>query len=189
LAVTAAWLLALLPSLASALLFHRQAMGDGEFWRLWTGHWIHFTPTHLVLDTLVLAWAGSMVERRDRGHWLIFLATAPWIISAGLLVFLPDLEIYGGLSGLATGAVVLWVVELQERSTGWKKAGWVILALIALKIGLECLNGSAMFADLEAVNVRSVPLSHAMGGGLGLLLGWCFRQRLVYAMPLVGNEP
>ena len=92
---------------ASALVYDRNRIISGELWRLITGNWVHFSKTHFAYDVLAFGIAGSWIELRGhRGFGLFCLLSAALV---GLTVFLarPDLEIFGGLSGLATGATVL----------------------------------------------------------------------------------
>ena len=39
------------PSWARALVFDRDAVLGGEWWRLWTGNFVHFGWLHFALDT------------------------------------------------------------------------------------------------------------------------------------------
>jgi len=61
LAVLPAILLWLVPTTHSALLYDRTAILRGEWWRLWTGHWVHFSFSHLAWNLAVLLGAGLLV--------------------------------------------------------------------------------------------------------------------------------
>jgi membrane associated rhomboid family serine protease len=50
--------------LAAGLVWDRQAIGDGQWWRLLTGHLVHFTPRHLLCDVLAVGVAGWLIESR-----------------------------------------------------------------------------------------------------------------------------
>src|SRR5580765_2389648 len=95
------------PEFGSLLMYERHRIVSGDLWRVITGNWIHFSKTHFAYDVLAFAMAGSLLElRRHRGFgWFCLLS--PIVI--GLAVFLaePELQLFGGLSGMATGAMVL----------------------------------------------------------------------------------
>ena len=44
----------LLPGVGEALVYDRSAILTGELWRLVTGHWVHFSASHLFYDVTVL---------------------------------------------------------------------------------------------------------------------------------------
>jgi membrane associated rhomboid family serine protease len=80
-----AWVVAAFPGWAGGLMYDRQAILDGELWRLFTGHWVHFSTSHLVCDTLALGLVGGMLEaRRTPGCGRLCLL-APWVINLALL--------------------------------------------------------------------------------------------------------
>lgn len=164
--------LALCPlGVREALLLQRNALLRGEFWRLWTGHWVHFGSSHLLWDLSSFAaaglWLGALGARRV--NWLVLAVVAP-LLGGGLLVVERQLEIYGGLSGLvcaqcAALAVLLW--------KGNRRAVALMLAAVLLaKLCLDFFQGQALFARFEAEEIRTVPWAHLLGICLGLPLGW-----------------
>src|SRR5690242_17553463 len=85
--------LALAPDgVASGLAFDRQAILAGEIWRLWTGHLVHFSPLHALVDTAVLFLVSGIAVRETgtRSTCLALAAGAP-LISLGLLLVAPEL--------------------------------------------------------------------------------------------------
>ena len=57
------------------LVYDRTALVHGELWRLWTGHLVHFSNSHLLLDTFVSAivlLSLSRFAKRDRVWLLVF---------------------------------------------------------------------------------------------------------------------
>src|SRR4030042_2875384 len=92
------------PRLSSLLVYNRQAILSGELWRLLTAPLVHFSASHIFWDILVFGIAGFAINAsRFRYFWLVcsFAAFIPSII---FLLAFPNLEYFGGLSGLATGA-------------------------------------------------------------------------------------
>ena len=60
-------LLWLVPGTTAPLLYERAALLDGAWWRLWTGHWVHFSMSHLAWNVAVLLGAGAWLERLQPG--------------------------------------------------------------------------------------------------------------------------
>ena len=139
--VVAALVVAAFPAWSGGLIYDRQAILRGECWRLFTGHWVHFSRSHLVYDTLALALAGGMLEARRTPGFGCLCLLAPWIINLMLLACVPDLRQCGGLSGLATCALVYLAVEGLGEASGWRWACWLTLAAVAGKIFWEMETG------------------------------------------------
>src|SRR5687768_6172717 len=91
----AAGLVFLLPGVQPLLIYDRDAILGGEVWRLFTGHWVHFSTQHLGVDLFVFGLTGFIVEGRNCPSWRALLLSTPWLIGLGLLVAEPRLELYG----------------------------------------------------------------------------------------------
>jgi rhomboid family GlyGly-CTERM serine protease len=154
----AAW-----PQVDDALVYDRLLVMDGEWWRGFTGHWVHFSPSHLFWNLVVLVPAGVWVERLAPVRTRVLFLLAPAVIGATLFAADASLMRYAGLSGVA--AAVLALLALTELSAGrtdrWFWRG--VLALIAVKIGVELLLGRPGFARFSDPSIRPVPLAHLAG--------------------------
>jgi rhomboid family GlyGly-CTERM serine protease len=92
---------------AELLKYDRLAIGDGEYWRLLSGHFAHLGPEHLLLNLagLVLVWL--LVGRQyTTPQWLIVTAFSLVIISLGFWFLDRNLIWYVGLSGLLHGLLI-----------------------------------------------------------------------------------
>ena len=184
--VCPALLLWLTPGIQDALVYDRGAILRGAWWRLWTGHWVHFSLSHLFWNLAVLLGAGAWLERLQPG-WLLRLAlvVAP-LLSLVLLCGEPSMQTYGGLSGLATSAVVLLaLVQLHRRGpdrTWW----WTILLLVAAKTGVDAVREDSLFVAFGAQAVRSSVLAHAAAAVAALAL---FSARPEHAFPSSNLTP
>jgi rhomboid family GlyGly-CTERM serine protease len=153
--------------LSGILVYQRSLIFSGQIWRTWTGHIVHFGPSHLLWDLAVFLPAGCWLERLQprSARWLYLLC--PPLISAVLLAFDPTLERYAGLSGLAMGTLVLLAaVQLQNK----KESPWLwlgVLLLVAAKLVLELRQGAPLLVS-DFANIRNVPLAHFGGIGCGL---------------------
>jgi len=150
------------PAVSEALIYDRAAILHGAVWRLWSGHLVHFSASHLGWNLLVVGLAGAWIEcagfRGGRALWMI----VPPCIGLALLAGDPTLSRYGGLSGLAT-AIVVFACLSECRFRPGRIIWGVALALVGLKIGWEFFAGNPVFAHFEHGTVRAVPLSHLAG--------------------------
>ncbi len=171
-AILAAALVFVLPGAQPALIYDREAILAGEVWRLITGHWVHFSGRHLALDLFVLGMAGMILESRADARWRLLLWLTPGFIGLGLLLGEPRMSFYGGLSGVATAAVVYLALSgLRERSP-WR---WICLAalfIVAAKAALEWQTGQARFARANGEAFVAVPLSHLLGALCAAIVWW-----------------
>ena len=162
--------IALFPGWTAWLIYDRSAILSGEIWRMFTGHWVHFSTSHLVYDLLALGIAGWICETKKLPYfgWLCLLA--PWLISTVLLVFEPQMKSFGGLSALATTAIVYLALFGLHDAAPWR---WVCLAALLGffgKILFEMSTGRMMFATTGNVSTVVSVASHISGA----LIAWLF---------------
>ncbi|MBL3555499.1 rhombosortase [Marinobacter sp. JB05H06] len=124
---------ALIP--AVALEWSRPGIAAGEYWRLITGHWVHLGTNHLLLNLAGLLVTSLLFTRHPPlAWWLSYLALAPLVISAGLLLIAPELAWYRGFSGCLHGLLVFTALFNLRSDTRWSL---IILGFIALKLLFE----------------------------------------------------
>ena len=153
------------------LLWTRDGIGAGELWRLWTGHWVHFSGSHLGWNLGVMVLAGAELEsRRPESLWRYTVIAAPLISLALWWVGPSAMVTFGGLSGLATGVVVLLGLTLRRESGRDRWVGLSLLIFVALKVSHDLLQPVALFSQFSTSGVRPAALSHLAGAGLALLL-------------------
>ncbi|MEJ1335932.1 MAG: rhombosortase [Candidatus Sedimenticola sp. (ex Thyasira tokunagai)] len=160
------WLLGPAPE---ALVYEREAIAAGEWWRLLTGHWVHSDLQHLLFDVAGLAITAYLFEKSPLWQLLLLLATATVVIDAWLWWQMPWMQAYCGLSGLlnallACGLLTLW----RSRND---PAYLLIGSLATLKIAVEISQGNAIFTSTAWA---AVPEAHAAGLVAGLLAGTLF---------------
>jgi rhomboid family GlyGly-CTERM serine protease len=166
-------LVALLPGWSSWLIYDRGAILSGEIWRMFTCHWVHFSISHLVYDLLALSIAGWIIESRRLPHfgWLCLLT--PWFVSAAVLWLEPQTKYFGGLSALATAAVVYLALFGLHDAGPWRWICLVALLGIAGKIIFEAFTGRMLFATTGNVPVTVSVSSHVTGAVIALMFyGW-----------------
>lgn len=169
-----------------SLVLGRDALLHGEIWRLWTGHWVHFSASHLGWNLLVLLAAGTWLEYLRPGLLLRHALAAPPLIGLAVLSCEPALGSYGGLSGLATGVVVLLALH-QWHSPGAERWVWMsVLILVAIKCVADLLQLSPGIVRYDEFAVRTSTTAHAAGASIAALHHFLSRQR--QATPPVAPE-
>lgn len=156
------------------LQYDRQALADGQLWRLVTGHLVHFGFEHLVWDAAVFALLAVLCWRLGRGRCLVSLGAATLAIPAVLFVLQPGLPTYRGLSGLDSALYVTAAVTLGQRlwrngQRTWGAVAFASVAALGAKVAYELATGQALFVDAASLGFVPVPLAHAVGGLAGML--------------------
>lgn len=168
---SAAVLIFFTPALSSLLIYDRVAIADGELWRLLTGNLVHYSASHAIYNVIAVLVAGALIElRRYSGLWCVWLVAG---IAIGLIVYAthPEMRYFGGLSGIATAAIVYLCLNGITESGPWRILCLVTLVLVAAKIGAEFIFGlSLTYAEPQLF--EPVPMSHAVGAAAALLVFW-----------------
>jgi rhomboid family GlyGly-CTERM serine protease len=120
-----------IPALRNELVYDRSDIQTGEWWRIWTGHLVHFGWPHLVVDAGLLAILGWYGERRYPWFSRVGMVLMPAFISAMIFWFEPTMERYGGLSAFNLG--LLLYVALQGWQRDW--TDWFWPAVLAIYVG------------------------------------------------------
>ena len=138
---------AIVASAPDAMVYDRNRIVSGELWRLLTCNWVHFSNSHFAYNLLAFGLAGSLIESQrypGLGYLCLF---SPVLIGLSVFLTQPDLQIFGGLSGVATGAMVLLSLHgfREDKGRGWLYL--LVLMGIAVKIGFEFITGNLVFAE------------------------------------------
>ena len=166
----AALVVYLLPSAGSALVLDRGSLAAGQYWRLWTGHLVHLSPSQLTWDLIVLVAAGGWSEWTHPRKARFLLASSPLVISALVLALDPGLGRYAGLSGVASAMLAFLAFSRLSAGSSDRWFWFGILGLLAMKILAECLISGPIFARFPASAVRPVPIAHLAGVAYGALV-------------------
>lgn len=168
-----------------ALVYHRAALAQGEWWhgewwRWVSGHLVHSDGAHALWDIAALALIGPLVERQGRLRLALATGAGLAAVSLGLWWYLPWLERYCGLSGVLN---TLFVVALADL---WRTRRHPVVPLVALglaaKLAVETLAGQSLFVSTQW---PSVPQAHVAGclGGLGFLaVEWAVERGVRWLM-------
>jgi rhomboid family GlyGly-CTERM serine protease len=96
----------LFDSLSMMLVYERDAILDGEFWRVFSGHLVHFSGLHFSFNIIALGVTGWIIEKRGYPGFGLLVLMMSFVIGVSMMALKPNMQFYGGLSGIAHGALV-----------------------------------------------------------------------------------
>lgn len=138
-----------------------------EFWRLWTGHWVHVGWIHFALNMFAFICLPFIFPRVKVWQFAALLLTLSPLISLSFFYILPHIEAYAGLSGVLHGAYVSIAIAhvVYARDRGFAS---LVLLLILLKLLWENTFGSQGTAELIGSPV--LVEAHLLGVIWGVML-------------------
>ena len=153
----------LTPALQTLFVYDRAAILRGEIWRVVTGSLVHFSGRHFVLDFCAIALAGAIMQRRGYQHfgWLCGLASLA--VGLSLILFQPQIEVYGGASGIATAAVMFLALNGTLEGGAWRCLCRIAVILILVKIASEFATGRSYVMETQGSGLVLCPISHLAG--------------------------
>jgi len=165
-----------LPPVETALVYNRAAIADGELWRLTTGNLVHFSTSHFLYDVTALLVAGALIETQCYRHFATLCLASSALIGVTLYIAMPEIVVFGGLSGVVTAAVTYLCLHGARQGGAWKWLCLVVLACLVTKLGVEMAFGFSLTVGAGTQTFVPVPVSHAAGAVTALLLfvlaGW-----------------
>lgn len=155
------------------LLYQRTLIIQGQWWRLYTGNWVHNNAWHLGLNL--------------SGLFLVNLLSQPWLtqrllaglciwlsvcVGLGLWWFSPQVQWYVGFSGLLYGLFLLCGLHLLKQRD-WLGAGLILGGVCAKSLWDWWFTGQSISADLVQAPVIYAAHWYGMLGALAFaLLNW-----------------
>ena len=153
------------------LSYDRGGIARGEWWRLFSAHFVHLDAEHAFLNGLgvILMWA---LFARDYSplRWLAIYLFASLSISAGLWWLNPELQWYVGASGALHGVMTAGTLAHLRRGD---LDGWILAVFIVAKLSYEQFAGSMPFSGAS----NTVVDAHLYGAVGGLALALFLRSR------------
>ena len=154
-------------------LEYRRPLLAPEPWRLVTGHFVHLSLTHAMLNGVALLLLGRLFadRLRDNEFWIV-LGAASLLISLTFWTAMPELIWYRGLSGTLHALYFAGCVAWLGASKG--NARWLPVAALvggALKVLLEQPWDSS-FPFRQWLGAAVVPQAHLIGAIIGLGAGF-----------------
>jgi len=176
----------------NGLVYDRNAISAGEWWRIWTGQLVHFGWPHFVADAGLFVILGRLLEWQH--PWLTrFAIVLMPVVIAGTLYWLdPAMIRYGGLSALNLGLLIFLACQ------GWQK-NWIdwfwpsVLAIYVAEIVLESTVGGGHGGGMirfDDPSIHVATIAHIAAAIFGVLLwGWANLTRPASAAAATGVRP
>ena len=149
---------------SDALPFNRDLFIQGEFWRGFTGHFLHTNFNHYALNisAVVLLWALHGQYYNFINYSIVFVVSAI-TTSFGVYFYSPEITQYVGLSGVLHGIFIWGAIKDIEHHD---KTGFILLIAVIGKVIHEQVNGaSESVASLISANVAIDAHLWGMFGG------------------------
>lgn len=154
------------------LCYDRAGIAQGQWWRLWTGHWVHLGWIHVALNLAGAMLLGLLCADRWSNRllaWRILFLSL--VVSVGLYLFMPELNTYVGLSGILHGLIVWGMIDLAIQGD---RIAALALFVIAGKLIWENIAGPSS-AEEQLIGGSIVSPAH-LYGALGACAGWCLER-------------
>jgi rhomboid family GlyGly-CTERM serine protease len=126
------------PAAQAALQYDRTQISLGQYWRLVSGHMVHWGWRHFAGDIsamVLLCWAIQ-----PRGGWKIIVAAlgGAVFISLAIMIVAPNTMIYRGMSGVNYG-LLAWVILARLAASPRPAAACytALLTAMAIKVSLD----------------------------------------------------
>ncbi len=161
-------------ALADLLILDRSAVFEGQLWRIVSGHLVHLSDAHLLWDCSVFSVLTFLLHCLDRRLVAGVLTSSALVIGLAVVLFIPQVSHYGGLSGICCALFMAIVTVLRLQVQGPMK--WVVniatLAFVA-KIIAELFSQTTLFVDPDPTWI-SLPQVHIAGGLAGTAWAYLF---------------
>lgn len=156
----------------NVLAFDREAILDGQWWRLLTANFVHLGWYHLFLNEMgLLVLLLLCPERLPPWQWARRMVWLSVLMTLALLMFVPKLHGYVGMSGVIHGLFLLGLLpQVMRRDL----IAMACLAYLTGKIGWEFFAGAPV-SDEAAIGGHVVVESHLFGVVAAVLYAAVFR--------------
>jgi rhomboid family GlyGly-CTERM serine protease len=172
-------LLALAEPLSSHwLMFDREAIDRGQFWRLFSAHFVHLSLTHTLGNALGLTLFAYIAGRfLNNLVGVILLVWCVFFVGIGLYLYADYLQRYVGFSGVLHGLLLAspFISRFYSR-----RIAWCFFLVILVKVGWEQSPFYDDMALVAAIGGRVEANAHLLGviAGSLFLIAYYFSRKL-----------
>nr|WP_267240685.1 rhombosortase [Vibrio lentus] len=142
------------------VVWDKNAIADGQWWRILTGNFSHTNYSHLLMNLAGL-WIISYLFQPNKKQLLSALLFISLV--TGFALLLSSIQIYVGLSGTLHGLFGLFA--LREALNG-RNSSWLLVFGLIAKIAWEQFVGPSSTTG-ELINARVAIEAHLAGALTG----------------------
>jgi rhomboid family GlyGly-CTERM serine protease len=145
------------------LRWDRDALVDGQLWRIVTGHFVHLSWSHFLLNlgAFFLVWM-IVGDRLEPGIWIVLIAVCVAGMGLGFWFVAHELQWYVGMSGLLHGLLMAGlIVGIRSSPTESVLIGSFVVAKLVFEQfsgplpGSESVSGGAVIVDAHLYGALS----------------------------------
>ncbi|WP_045856418.1 rhombosortase [Teredinibacter purpureus] len=173
------------------LEYQRDAILEGEIWRVLSGHLVHLGVTHTLLNLLGFVLIAYIFRALVLPIvWWLSVFTLAVGISILLLIYNPALHYYAGLSGVLHGLfVMLAIIALWAPREFNRLSLFTMLVFVFAKLVYEQTTYYSAGYIEAAMNAPVIVDSHLYGALLGFVIGFvnvAFKHGYKRALKMAG---
>lgn len=153
--------------------YDRAAILAGQWWRMLTSHLCHFDLEQIFWNGLTVLVAVVILRRFDPRGLRLSVALSAVAIPVAMLLFVPKITHYRGISGVASALYIAAGCQLLEHNRKDPLRARVITALLFGFLGKcawEAFTGTPLFVSDTGAGYTPVPEAHLVGGLIGLMV-------------------
>jgi len=154
--------------LDNSLRYLRESIGNGHWWLLLSGNFVHLGTSHLWMNIAGLVLVVALVwQHFGAVEWALIVVVSSLAVGIGLYLFDPEVFAYVGFSGTLHGLIIAGAIaDLRV----FPKSAALLLVLVSAKLVWEQLVGP--LPGSESVAGGSVVVNaHLYGAIAGAVLG------------------
>lgn len=154
--------------LATDWSLQREAVAQGQWWRLLTCNFVHLGLWHYLFNVASLAVLPLLCPERLPGReWALRLVVLSLSVGVGIELCVPWVGMYVGLSGVVYG---LFLLGLGRMALQGDRFAMLCVAYLLGRVGLELYSGTAAW-ERRMIGGEVVAESHVCGFAGAALLG------------------
>lgn len=163
--------LVLLQSNMALFIFDREAVAQGEWWRLLTAHFTHSSASHALWDVLAFAAVTLWLSQYSVKQMIAAVLLGIAAVDVLLLSAFSPLDYYCGLSGILFSPLLLVCYHYRQANRGL--LGFLPFVIVCAKLVWEVLVQTTLLVDTLW---QAYPEAHLAGfmGGLACLVWQVF---------------
>jgi rhomboid family GlyGly-CTERM serine protease len=151
------------------LHFEQDAIANGEYWRLLSGHLVHLNLIHTFMNLgalclLIIMFWKDLSYRED----LSALIFSIFGINIGLYFFHPELTSYVGFSGILHALFIYYFLKTLPQN---KTTSIISVCIIFLKVLWEQSSWVDTSETAKLIGGSVATMAHLYGGICGLIAG------------------